>query len=102
MIKVQDSAESRPSFDLSDSSVVVLGEQVWRHKFAAEALMIAFAIVVLHKLTKEMAEMCFAEDHKMVQTFFANCSYEALSIRVAVRALRGNGHAANAGVSQEL
>ena len=42
-----------------------LGEQVEHQKFAAEALMVPLATVVLHKRTKQMPQMCFAKDHNL-------------------------------------
>ena len=77
-----------------------LGEQVEHQKFAAEALMVPLATVVLHKRTKQMPKMCFPKDHKPLETLFANCTNEALRIGIAVGTLRGNGYAAHAGVAQ--
>ena len=58
MIKIKNFAQSRTSFDRSDSVVVVLGEEVRHHKFVAETLMVPLALVVLHKLIKQMPQMC--------------------------------------------
>ena len=60
------------------------------------------SIVVLHKLTKQMRQMCFAKDHKPIQTLFANCPNEALRKRITVRTLRWNRDAAQADVGQQV
>ena len=58
--------------------------------------MVAFSVVVSNVFTNKMSQMGFPKDDAVIEALIPGGLDEALSVTVAVRALRRNGNAGDA------
>ena len=82
MIILQQPAQP-PATD--DRSVAPSYRGGWEEQQIAHALMVAFAMIVLHELANGSPERPFTDENHAVQTRFLDGPYEALRVRVEIR-----------------
>ena len=96
MVEIENAAQSGTHFDDCGGAVVVTGSCITGQKLATDALMVAFIVVVSNVFTNKMSQMGFAKDDAVIEALIPGGLDEALSVTVAVRALRRNGNAGDA------
>ena len=83
--------------DPAGGAVVIGCRRILGQKFATDALVIAFGVVVGDVFVNKMSQVRFAKDNELIEALMPDGLDEALTIRITVRALRRNGDAADAG-----
>ncbi len=91
MVEVEALAQSGTGLDDADGVVVVGRSRTFGQKLATKALVIAFGIVVRDVFTNKMSQVSFAKHDEVIEAFIPDGLDEALSVRIAVRALRRMG-----------
>ena len=100
MVKVEGAGQSGTRLDDGGGAVVVGGRGILSQKLATDALMVAFSVVVSDVFTNETSQVGFTKDDEVIEALIANGLDEALSVSIAVQALRRDGDAGDAATGE--
>ncbi len=83
-VKVEQPTEARAGSDVASRAIVVTRDRRRTNQSSREPLMVALGVIELDEFAHEIAEVPFAEDHKVVEALGSNGPHEAFGIWVAV------------------
>jgi len=101
VVKIEGARQPGTHLDGRCGVVIVRGKGIFGQKLAADALMIAFGVVMSDVFTNEMSQVGLAKNDEVIEALIPNGLDEAFSVRIAVRALRRYGNAADAAAGEE-